>query len=65
MIVIDINKIQLQWKDKKTNKVYHRMTLDFPINKTIEQSTQEDTTQTVSTQTDKLDTTDDKEGDTY
>jgi hypothetical protein len=65
MIVIDINKIQLQWKDKRTNKVYHRMTLDFPIDKIIEQSTQEDTTQTVPTQTDKLDTTDSKEGDTY
>jgi hypothetical protein len=41
------------------------MTLDFPIDKIIEQSTQEDTTQTVPTQTDKLDTTDSKEGDTY
>lgn len=60
-----MNKIQLQWKDKKTNKVYHQMTLDFPINKTIEQNTQEETTQTVPTYTDKLDTTDDKEGDTY
>lgn len=60
-----MNKIQLQWKDKKTNKVYHQMTLDFPINKTIEQSTQENTAQTESPHTDKLDTTDDKEGDTY
>lgn len=60
-----MNKIQLQWKDKKTNKVYHQMTLDFPINKTIEQNTQEDTTQTVLTHTDKSNTTDNKEGDNY
>lgn len=60
-----MNKIQLQWKDKKTNKVYHQMTLDFPIDKMIKQSTQENTTQTVPTHTDKLDNTDDKEGDTH
>ena len=41
------------------------MTLDFPIDKIIEQSTQEDTTQTVPTQTDKSDIVDDKEGDSY
>lgn len=60
-----MNQIQLQWKDKKTNKVYHRITLDFPINKTIEQSTQENTTQTESPHTDKSDIVDNKEGDSY
>lgn len=60
-----MNQIQLQWKDKKTNKVYYQMTLDFPTDKIMEQSKQEDTTQIVSTHTDKLDTTDDKEGDSY
>lgn len=58
------SQIQLQWKNKKTNKVYHQMTLDFPLDKIVEQNT-EDTTQTVPTHTDKLDTTDNKEGDTY
>lgn len=60
-----MNKIQLQWKDKKTNKTYYQMTLDFPTDKMIKQSTQKNTTQTVPTHTDKLDTTDDKEGDSY
>ena len=65
MIVIDINKIQLQWKNKRTNKVYYQMTLDFPINKIIEQSAQEDTTQTVPPHTNKSDIVDNKEGDSY
>ena len=60
-----MNEIQLQWKDKRTNKTYYQMTLDFPTDKIMKQSTQEGTTQTVPTQTAKLDTTDDKEGDTY
>ena len=60
-----MNQMQLQWKDEKTNKTYYQMTLDFPLDKTIERNTQEDTTQTEPSHTDKLNTTDDKEGDTY
>lgn len=60
-----MNKIQLQWRDKKTNKTYYQMTLDFPTDKMIEQSTQENTTQTESPHTDKSDIVDNKEGDSY
>ena len=59
-----MNQIQLQWKNKKTNKVYHQMTLDFPLDKILEQNT-EDTTQTESLHTDKSDIVDNKEGDSY
>lgn len=60
MIVIDINKIQLQWRDKKTNNVYHRMTINIPLDKTTEQNTKESTTEK-----EIYTPTDDKEGDTY
>ena len=60
-----MNQIQLQWKDKKTNKVYHQMTLDFPLDKIVEQNTEKNITQTEPSHTDKLDITDNKEGDTY
>ena len=60
-----MKQIQLQWKDKKTNKIYHQMTLDFPLDKIAEQNTDKNITQTEPSHTDKLDTTDNKEGDAY
>ena len=41
------------------------MTLDFPLDKIAEQNTDKNITQTEPSHTDRLDTTDVKEGDTY
>lgn len=55
-----MGQIQLQWRDKKTNKVYHQMTIDIPLDKTTEQNTKENTTEK-----EIYTPTDDKEGGTY